>query len=145
MHTFRQESHTYVHLRDRERKREERKGERRKDRREKRREGERGKEVKRENMSTDPSPGWTSNLEHRCDIKVTSVVPGLLPPLPAWLVPTAQNQGIGLRMQHYINQAWWCTHIILALGRWRQQDHKFKVVLGYIPSLRMAWVTRDCV
>jgi hypothetical protein len=30
------------------------------------------------------------------------------------------------------SQVWWYTHIIPALGRWRQEDHKFKANLGYI-------------
>jgi hypothetical protein len=32
------------------------------------------------------------------------------------------------------NQAWWCTPIIPALGRQRQEDHKFKASLNYIVS-----------
>lgn len=95
IHAYIQARVTYIctFKRQRKERREEERGrgkERRKDRREKRREGERGKEVKRENMSTDPSLGWTSNLEHRCDIKVTRVLfldsshpslPGLYPQL----------------------------------------------------------------
>jgi hypothetical protein len=29
------------------------------------------------------------------------------------------------------SQAWWCTPVIPALGRLRQEDHKFQTSLGY--------------
>jgi hypothetical protein len=29
----------------------------------------------------------------------------------------------------------------LVLGRWRQEDKKFKIILGYITILRTAWAT----
>jgi hypothetical protein len=39
---------------------------------------------------------------------------------------------------HFLKMYWWCMSIIPALGRLRQEDHKFKVSLGYIgsPSLK---------
>jgi hypothetical protein len=36
---------------------------------------------------------------------------------------------------------WWCTTIILALERLRQEDGKFEASLGYIASSRQAWAT----
>lgn len=32
-----------------------------------------------------------------------------------------------------------------ALGRWKQHNLEFKVILGYIGSLRLAWATQDQV
>jgi hypothetical protein len=32
------------------------------------------------------------------------------------------------------NQAWWCTPVIPALRRLRQEDHEFKASLGYITT-----------
>jgi hypothetical protein len=73
IHTFRQESHTYVHLRNRERKRGEETGrgkEGRRNRREKRREGEKGKEGKREKHEHRPRSmagplTWTTGVMSR--------------------------------------------------------------------------------
>lgn len=31
------------------------------------------------------------------------------------------------------------TPVFSVLGRWRQEDQRFKVILGYIASLRLAW------
>jgi hypothetical protein len=39
---------------------------------------------------------------------------------------------------------WW-TPVILALGRQRQGDTKFKVILLYIVDLSRVWVTGDPV
>lgn len=36
------------------------------------------------------------------------------------------------------NEALWCTLVIPALGRWRQEEQKFKIILGYIANLRVA-------
>lgn len=33
------------------------------------------------------------------------------------------------------------TAVILALGRWSQENEEFEVMLGYIVSFRPAWVT----
>jgi hypothetical protein len=33
------------------------------------------------------------------------------------------------------NQAWWYTPVIPACRRWRQEDCKFKISLGYTASL----------
>lgn len=40
-----------------------------------------------------------------------------------------------------------CLPVILVLRRYRQEDHKFKVILVYIVSLRPAWATyiRACL
>lgn len=29
-------------------------------------------------------------------------------------------------------KAWWCTTMIPALGRWRQKDQKFEVIVRYV-------------
>lgn len=31
--------------------------------------------------------------------------------------------------------------VVLARGRWSQENEKFKVMLGYVVSIRPAWVT----
>jgi hypothetical protein len=31
--------------------------------------------------------------------------------------------------------AWWCTPVMLALRRLRQEDHEFKASLGYIGEM----------
>lgn len=38
---------------------------------------------------------------------------------------------------------WWSTPVILSLRRWKQEDLKLKVDLGYIVSLRLVWTTYD--
>jgi hypothetical protein len=30
-----------------------------------------------------------------------------------------------------MQNTWWCTPVIAALGRLKQEDHEFKVILGY--------------
>ena len=35
-------------------------------------------------------------------------------------------------------QTWWSTPVVLALGRWRQENQEFKVILGYIANSRLA-------
>jgi hypothetical protein len=35
--------------------------------------------------------------------------------------------------------------VILAPGRWRQEDQKVRVILGYLGSLRPAWATHHPV
>lgn len=47
----------------------------------------------------------------------------------------------GLIIQHYISQAWMSTPVILVLGRGRQENCKFKVILSYVTSLWSAWAT----
>jgi hypothetical protein len=39
------------------------------------------------------------------------------------------------------NWAWWFMPLDPALKRLRQEDIKFKVIVGYIVSSRPAWVT----
>lgn len=43
--------------------------------------------------------------------------------------------------QHYLNWAWWCTPVIPAPWRQRQEDTEFYVILGYTVSSRLAPVT----
>lgn len=50
------------------------------------------------------------------------------------------HQALGSSPIH-TNQEWWHTPIISALGRQRQDNQKFKAILGYILSLRPAWTT----
>lgn len=46
---------------------------------------------------------------------------------------TYHTQIPGFHLQHGIGQAWQHTLIIiLALGRWRLKDQKFKIILDYI-------------
>jgi hypothetical protein len=52
----------------------------------------------------------------------------------AWLKPClALHSGTSSAKPGY-------TPIIAVLGRWRQEDQKFKAILGYIPNLRLALV-----
>lgn len=37
----------------------------------------------------------------------------------------------------------WCTSVCPALGKWRQRDPEFKVLLVYRENLRSAWATGD--
>jgi hypothetical protein len=39
------------------------------------------------------------------------------------------------------SQAWWCMAVTTALRRLRQEDHKFKVNLGYLASSKPAWAS----
>lgn len=36
----------------------------------------------------------------------------------------------------FTNQAWWCTSVILALERWRQEHQKFNYITSSRPALR---------
>lgn len=45
----------------------------------------------------------------------------------------ARAQSLGLHRQHSLT--------LSTLGRWRQEDAGFKVILSYLASLRPAWVT----
>lgn len=36
-------------------------------------------------------------------------------------------------------QGWWCTSVISVVWRWGQKDQMFRVILGYVASLRSAW------
>lgn len=38
-----------------------------------------------------------------------------------------------------------CTPAVPALGRWRKENQKFKVLLGYITRLKPAYTTQDFV
>lgn len=50
-----------------------------------------------------------------------------------------QTQGPWFEPSTAIRQVWCYMTEILALWRWRQEDHKFKVTLSYIASLKLAW------
>lgn len=43
------------------------------------------------------------------------------------------------------NWSWGCTPIILALGRWRQEDQKFMFILGHVASSRLVGLIRPYV
>lgn len=34
---------------------------------------------------------------------------------------------------------WWWAPVIIAFGRWRQEDQEFKIILGYLESWRPVW------
>lgn len=42
-------------------------------------------------------------------------------------------------------QIWWCVSVITALGRPRQEDQDYKVILSYAVNLRPSWATREFV
>lgn len=48
------------------------------------------------------------------------------------------------KIQDIINQAWWHIPATPALGKRKEEDHKPKVILGYIVGLRPAWTAWDC-
>lgn len=43
--------------------------------------------------------------------------------------------------QNEINRVWWDITLIPTSRRWRQKDHKYKVIFGYIRSSRPPWCT----
>lgn len=43
-----------------------------------------------------------------------------------------------LHSSRSINWTWWLRPVILALGRWRQEDEEFKIIYSYIMSLKLA-------
>ena len=47
--------------------------------------------------------------------------------------------------QHCVHQSWWYTPVIPALGRYKQEDQEFKVILCYTENLRLAWETWDLI
>jgi hypothetical protein len=53
-----------------------------------------------------------------------------------------------MEIKHYhdfskkrVCQALWYTPVIPVVGRWKQEDHKFKAILCYITGSRLAWAT----
>lgn len=42
----------------------------------------------------------------------------------------------GSHLLNSIHQAWRHIPVVPALGRWRQEDEKFKIIFSYIASLR---------
>lgn len=40
-------------------------------------------------------------------------------------------------------KAWWHLPIIPGFGKWRQKGKEFKVILGYVVSLKPAWSARN--
>lgn len=53
--------------------------------------------------------------------------------------PKNRGQSPKLRNEHSWVQ--WCTPTIAVLARWRQEDQKFKVNLGYTRVLSPVWDT----
>lgn len=45
--------------------------------------------------------------------------------------------------QNLISGVWWCTPTTPALGRLKQGDLQFRIVLGYSESLEPRWDTGD--
>lgn len=41
------------------------------------------------------------------------------------------------------NWVWEYTPIVSAPGKWRKENHKFKVIFDYVVSLRPSWAPRD--
>lgn len=39
----------------------------------------------------------------------------------------------------------WVQSLVFPPGRWRQEDEEFKSILGYVASLRLAWVREDAI
>jgi hypothetical protein len=60
--------------------------------------------------------------------------------LSAWIVGGRVESPVKVRLL-----VWWCTPVIPALRRQRQEDQKFRVILSNISSGRAAWSTRDPV
>ena len=42
--------------------------------------------------------------------------------------------------QNQVKEAWWCTPVILACGRWRQEAQKMKIIFGCLMHSK-AWAT----
>lgn len=49
-------------------------------------------------------------------------------------------QSLGLIPKHHVNKS-----DVLLFGRWMHMNLEFKVTIGCLAHLRLAWVTRDCV
>lgn len=41
------------------------------------------------------------------------------------------------------NQVQWCSPGILELGKWKQEDQNFKVILSYTMTLSYVWTTHE--
>lgn len=52
---------------------------------------------------------------------------------------------IGTEKLKHLSQTWELTSVIRVLGRLKQEDQEFKLILGYIVSLRPGWDIRDHV
>lgn len=57
----------------------------------------------------------------------------------SWWSTLSMQWALGLIIQHCISYAWMSTPVILVLGRGRQENRKFKVILSYVTSLWSAW------
>lgn len=61
-------------------------------------------------------------------------------------VPALHAWSPGLNPQHPIlNNQLDSAPLIPALGKWKQENQKFRVITGYAESLRLAWATWDPV
>lgn len=45
----------------------------------------------------------------------------------------------------FYSQTWWLMPVLTALGRWKQGDPEFSVMLSSVVSLRAAWAATDLV
>lgn len=66
----------------------------------------------------------------------------------AWLweilfIPSHQYYLLGFLFPFLWGQLRWSKSVIPAVGKLRQYDREFKVVLGYTTNVRSAWVTKD--
>lgn len=51
-----------------------------------------------------------------------------------------------LQPRYYRKQVWWYTRGTPALGKWRLENQKFRVILECIGSSRLAWKSiRVCI
>lgn len=52
-----------------------------------------------------------------------------------------RHEVLGTVPQFCRNKVWWHMCVKAALGRWRQEDQKFKfkVILDYVVNLKPAW------
>jgi hypothetical protein len=102
---------------------------------------------------------------YKCDIRVQEKRPSQIYPGGQWLLSVGAGQClrgwvdesrqgklsawiVGGRVESPVKVrllVWWCTPVIPALRRQRQEDQKFRVILSNISSGRAAWSTRDPV
>lgn len=55
------------------------------------------------------------------------------------------TQSPGPNPQHHTKQAWQYVSVIPALGQWKHEDQKFKIIFGCKVNLKPVWTTWDPV